>query len=78
MHQLKQVSIESKSDLYIMLEKEIENLFSDEHDFIANSANLSALLYQTLPDLNWIGIYINRDNQLVFGPFQGKPACVRM
>ena len=78
MYQLKQIRIESKSDLYRMLEKEINSLFSDEHNFIANAANLSSLLYYTLPDLNWVGLYINRGNQLVLGPFQGKPACVRI
>lgn len=78
MYQLRQISIESKLDLYRILEEEIEVLFRDEHDFIANSANLCSLLYHTLPDLNWVGVYINRNNQLVLGPFQGKPACVRI
>ena len=78
MYQLTQIRIESKSDLYRMLEKEIHQLFRDEHDFIANASNLSSLLYYTLPELNWVGLYINRENQLVLGPFQGKPACVRI
>jgi len=45
---------------------------------IANAANMSALIYQTMPDLNWAGVYLLKGEQLVLGPFQGKPACVRI
>ena len=53
-------------------------LVTGERDAIANAANVSALIYQTLPDLNWAGFYFVRGKQLVLGPFQGKPACVRI
>ena len=49
-----------------------------EPDLIANSANFSALLVQQLPDINWLGFYFLRGEELVLGPFQGKPACVRI
>jgi L-methionine (R)-S-oxide reductase len=53
-------------------------LIDGERDFIANAANLSALLYDALPDVNWVGVYLLRGNELVLGPFQGKPACTRI
>ena len=53
-------------------------LVGDERDPIANAANLAALLYGELPDLNWAGFYFVRDGELVLGPFQGKPSCVRI
>jgi GAF domain-containing protein len=53
-------------------------LVDGETDFIANAANLAALLYSTLPGLNWAGCYLLRGTELVLGPFQGKPACVRI
>ncbi len=53
-------------------------LLTGERDPVANAANVSALIYQTLPDLNWAGFYFVRGDQLVLGPFQGKPACVRI
>jgi GAF domain-containing protein len=49
-----------------------------ERDFIANAANFSALLFNLLPDLNWAGFYLMRGNELILGPFQGKPACIRI
>ena len=78
MFQPKHLQIASKTDIYHLLKKEMKSLFSTERDFIANAANLSALLYHTLPDLNWAGFYIKRSDELVLGPFQGKPACVRI
>jgi L-methionine (R)-S-oxide reductase len=68
----------TKSDLYSELSKQLESLFEDERDFIANSANLSALLFTSLPDVNWAGFYLRRGDELVLGPFQGQPACVRI
>jgi GAF domain-containing protein len=53
-------------------------LVADEADPIANAANLSSLLYHTLPEVNWVGFYLLKDGELVVGPFQGKPACVRI
>ncbi len=55
-----------------------EALLRDESDFIANCANLSSLVYHSLPQLNWCGFYFLRGNELVLGPFAGKPACTRI
>jgi len=66
-------------DFYTELEQELAALLSGERDYIANAANMSALLYAAMPDLNWAGFYFMRANdELVVGPFQGKPACVRI
>jgi len=67
-----------KKTLYADLEESLRALIGDERDFIANAANTSALVFQTLPGLNWAGFYIARGDELVLGPFQGKPACVRI
>jgi L-methionine (R)-S-oxide reductase len=69
---------ESKTEMYSNLASQLRSLFEDERDFIANAANLSSLLYHSLPDLNWAGFYIHKSDELVLGPFQGKPACVRI
>ncbi|MHC5350248.1 GAF domain-containing protein [Metapseudomonas furukawaii] len=63
---------------YALLAAQLESLLADERDFIANSAQFSAFLFSELPDLNWAGFYLNRDEELVLGPFQGKVACVRI
>lgn len=68
----------SKALLYEELLPLARALFEGERDFLANSANLAALLYHSLPDLNWAGFYWLRGEELVLGPFQGKPACVRI
>jgi len=68
----------SKSELYADLQSQLRSLLEGEPDFIANAANFSALLYHSLPDLNWAGFYLLRGTALVLGPFQGKPACVRI
>jgi GAF domain-containing protein len=68
----------SKSDLYRGLSKELAALLADEPDRIANAANMAALIYHELPDLNWVGFYFCRGAELVLGPFQGRPACVRI
>jgi L-methionine (R)-S-oxide reductase len=67
-----------KNTFYDTLVAQADALIADEPDFIANMANLSALLFLEMPDLNWSGFYILRNNELVLGPFQGKPACVRI
>ena len=64
-------------DLDLLL-KQAEALLEGEKDKIANMANLSALIYHAIPDLNWVGFYIYKDRELVLGPFQGLPACVRL
>ncbi len=51
---------------------------SGETDLVANAANTSALIFDALPDLNWAGFYLYKSGELVLGPFQGKPACVRI
>ncbi len=63
---------------YALLAAQLESLLADERDFIANSAQFSAFLFSELPDLNWAGFYLNRNEELVLGPFQGKVACVRI
>ncbi len=67
-----------KLAFYDTLTAQCAALISDETDFIANLANVSALLFMEMPDLNWSGFYLLKDQQLVLGPFQGKPACVRI
>jgi GAF domain-containing protein len=68
----------SKPQIYRELALMAEGLFRGERDPIANAANLSALLWMGLSDLNWAGFYFLRNSVLVLGPFQGKPACVRI
>jgi GAF domain-containing protein len=63
---------------YAHLAEELAGLLSGESDFIANAANTAALIFEALPDLNWAGFYFLKDGELVVGPFQGKPACVRI
>jgi L-methionine (R)-S-oxide reductase len=68
----------SKPDLYRDLAKQLAALLAGEADRIANAANMAALIYHGLPDLNWAGFYFRQGAELVLGPFQGKPACVRI
>ncbi|WP_431484818.1 GAF domain-containing protein [Pseudomonas solani] len=63
---------------YALLAAQLESLLADERDFIANASQFSAFLYNELPELNWAGFYLNKQEQLVLGPFQGKVACVRI
>jgi GAF domain-containing protein len=67
-----------RSEPYRELEAQAQALLQGETDLIANAANLAALLYHSLPDLNWAGFYFLKGEQLVLGPFQGNPACVRI
>src|SRR5436305_10933558 len=60
------------------LAPELAALIAGEPALVANSANMAALIYQRLPELNWAGFYFRQGDQLVLGPFQGKPACVRI
>jgi L-methionine (R)-S-oxide reductase len=64
--------------LYDQLALELRSLLEGERDFIANAANFASLLFYSLPDVNWAGFYLYKDRELVLGPFQGKPACVRI
>jgi len=65
-------------DGYDLLAAQVQALFADERDFIANAAQFSAFLYNQVDDLNWAGFYLNRNEELVLGPFQGQVACVRI
>lgn len=69
-----------EKDFYISLEKELLSLIDGEKNLIANLANISSWLYHTIPGLNWSGFYLwnEEDKELVLGPFQGKPACIRI
>jgi GAF domain-containing protein len=63
---------------YELLGAQLDALLKDESDVLANSANFVALVFDAMPDINWLGLYVLRDNELVLGPFQGRPACVRI
>ena len=63
---------------YARLCAELTALLAGEHDLVANAANMAALLFGALPEVNWAGVYFLRGAELVVGPFQGKPACVRI
>ena len=76
--QLDQLPTGSKTERYEHLSAQLNSLFADERDFIANAANFSSLLYHSLPDINWVGFYLLKNNELVLGPFHGQPACVRI
>ncbi|WP_085618129.1 MULTISPECIES: GAF domain-containing protein [unclassified Pseudomonas] len=65
-------------DGYNLLAAQVQALFADERDFIANAAQFSAFLFNQVDDLNWAGFYLNRNEELVLGPFQGQVACVRI
>jgi L-methionine (R)-S-oxide reductase len=67
-----------KPELYSELAGQLSALIEDERDSIANLANAAALLFHTLPSLNWCGFYLLREGELVVGPFQGRPACIRI
>ena len=63
---------------YQSLNQQLAALIADENDALANTANFVGLLYAGISDINWLGIYVLRDEELVLGPFQGMPACVRI
>jgi GAF domain-containing protein len=67
-----------KSKLYASLVVQLMSLLKGEYDLVANAANFSALLFNSLPNVNWAGFYFLRGEELVLGPFQGNPACVRI
>ncbi|KUJ84936.1 histidine kinase [Microbulbifer flavimaris] len=68
----------SSTDFYASLNAQLEGLLSGERDWLANTANASALLFMELPDVNWAGFYFLHGDELRVGPFQGKPACTRI
>ena len=78
MFELKTDAASSKPELYAQLLEQAKALTQGETNAIANAANLSSLIWHTLPDLNWAGFYLYDGRELVLGPFQGKPACLRI
>lgn len=72
------IAADDKAELYREILTALDALTAGERDAVANMANAAALLWQYLPDLNWAGFYRLLDGELVLGPFQGKPACIRI
>jgi GAF domain-containing protein len=77
-HATKSYDFRDAETAYRELARDLTALLAGERDLIANAANTSALIFGALPDLNWAGFYLYKENELVLGPFQGKPACVRI
>ncbi len=77
MHDLK-IEAADAATMYRDLASALEGLVAGEPDPIANMANAAALIFETLPDVNWVGFYRNVGGELVLGPFQGRPACIRI
>jgi L-methionine (R)-S-oxide reductase len=78
---MKEASIiltDNKTEFYKELSNLLTGLISDESNWLANASNAAALLFQMLPNINWAGFYLMIGGELVLGPFQGKPACVRI
>jgi GAF domain-containing protein len=71
-------SATTKAGLYTELAAQLRSLLEGERDLIANAANFASLLYHSLPEVNWAGFYFTQNDELVLGPFQGRPACVRI
>ncbi len=78
MFDLKTSTHASKNDHYAELVQQARGLLAGEPDLIANAANFSALVFHSLPEVNWAGFYFFDGTELVVGPFQGKPACLRI
>ena len=79
MFQAKAIETDDNPAFYRDLAQQLDGLLQGETDAIANAANTAALLFTSLPDLNWAGFYfLRKPDELVLGPFQGKPACVRI
>src|SRR2546425_7621025 len=76
--QITESASRSTAEAYEALASQLSSLLAGERDLIANAANFSALIFHSLPDLNWAGFYFAQDGELVLGPFQGQPACVRI
>jgi L-methionine (R)-S-oxide reductase len=70
--------VENKQQHYSELAQQIEAIVAGEQDLVANMANISAILYWALDNVNWAGFYLIKDEQLVLGPFHGQPACIRI
>ena len=77
-HAVQTYDFSNAQSAYDELARDLAALLAGERDLIANAANTAALVYDALPDLNWAGFYLYKSGELVLGPFQGKPACVRI
>ena len=78
MFEVKSQPYASKREHYEDLAQQVRGLVAGESSLIANAANFSALIYHSLPEVNWAGFYLHNGTELVVGPFQGKPACIRI
>ena len=78
MYRETRIQAEDRNAFYAALTEQMEALLADETDWIANLANAAGLLFYQLEDVNWVGFYLNRNQELVLGPYQGKPACTRI
>ncbi|NLY19284.1 MAG: GAF domain-containing protein [Clostridiaceae bacterium] len=72
------IDYNNRKEFYNYLITCLEELINGEPDWLANISNAAALLYQLIPDINWAGFYFYKNGELVLGPFQGKPACIRI
>jgi L-methionine (R)-S-oxide reductase len=77
-HEVARYSFLHKTQDYADLARDLAALLAGESDFIANAANTAALIFEVVPRLNWVGFYFLKGGELIVGPFQGKPACVRI
>jgi GAF domain-containing protein len=78
MFEVAPIQTASKAELYAELAVQMRGLLAGERDRVANAANFAALVWHALPDINWCGFYFFDGTELVVGPFQGRPACVRI
>lgn len=78
MFEMTAIEANSKQEFYDQVAGFAQGLLHGEHDAIANAANFASLLYHSLPEVNWVGFYFLKEGELVVGPFNGKPACVRI
>lgn len=78
MQQISKIAVQNKQEFYSELAKMLQSLLEIERDWLANTANFSALLFSQLPEINWAGFYLLKADELVLGAFQGNPACVRI
>jgi GAF domain-containing protein len=78
MKPIESVEFKTKDQLYKFMSIKLLGLIGEEKDWLANLSNASALLWLLLKDINWVGFYLVKEDELVLGPFQGKPACIRI
>jgi len=78
MFEAQAITAATPAEFYAELERQLTGLLAGERDLIANAANTASLIFNTMSDLNWAGFYFLKGEELVLGPFQGRPACVRI